>query len=373
MKRIGIDSRLAYHRQAGITRYTQNLIQALAHLDSALQFTVFHHRKQGRHLRQPPHWRHRSLVSPVHHRWEQGLLRLELRRFRLNAVHFPDFIGPYRTNLPTVITVHDLAFLRWPEILTEDARAYYFQLERAVEHARSIIVPSQFTHDDLIRAFPQARGKTHVVHHAVDPLFMQREAVTAGFDSGKRDLDLPPRYLLHVGTIEPRKNVRTLLETFRIVRDRSSMSDLKLVLAGARGWLEDDLPDYLARGGLQEHCIFTGTLSDTQLVRAYRNALCVVHPALYEGFGFSLLEGMASGTPVVASSASCLPEIGGEAVLYAAPDDPESMADLVLDLLAHPQKARHLVEKGHSRVQEFSWSRTAELTLEAYRSALGSI
>ena len=168
MMRIGIDARLAYHRQAGITRYARNLCSALCTLDSRDRFTVFHHRRQPPAKRVPTAWRHRTLFSPVHHAWEQAGLALELSLGRWDVVHFPDFIGPLQTRLPTVITVHDLAFLKWPEVLTEDAAAYYGQLPRAVRHAAGILVPSRHTAADLAARFPEAAGKTTVVPHAVD-------------------------------------------------------------------------------------------------------------------------------------------------------------------------------------------------------------
>ncbi len=370
-RKIGIDFRLAYHRQAGITRYTHNLLQALDQCNSTHHFTVFHHRKQPAHRRYPKRWSHRTLLSPVHHPWEQRTLQMELQWPRLDLVHFPDFIGPYFTSLPTVITVHDLAWLYWPEILDEPARAYYGQLEKAIVHARVVLVPSRHTQSDLERSYPAAKSKTRVIPHAVDPVFLDQ---THGNGFGSRSqatkLSLPANYLLHVGTIEPRKNIPVLLETFQAVRQKSRISDLKLVLAGAQGWLYGDLADLITRKGLDSHCIFPGQLTEGGLISAYTQALCVLHPALYEGFGFPLLESMACGTPVVASSASCLPEIGGSAVQYADPNDVDGLASQVLSILHDPELAQSMVAKGYERVSEFSWSRTARQTLSAYYEAM---
>ncbi len=370
-RKVGIDFRLAYHRQAGITRYTHNLMQAMQAWQPEFRFTVFHHRKQPSARRYPQAWSHRTLFSPVHHAWEQQMLQWELQWPRLDLVHFPDFIGPYRTRLPTVITVHDLAWHYWPEILDDQARAYYGQLEQAVDHARQILVPSQHTRTDLEHLCPAAAAKTRVIQHAVDPAFLCQPRSASMVDRpGEQNLQLPAHYLLHVGTLEPRKNIPVLLQVFAQVRQRSSIPDLKLMLVGAQGWRQRDLPDLLAQRDLEAHCVFPGQIGERNLVQAYAQARCVLHPALYEGFGFPLLEGMASGTPVVASSASCLPEIGGDAVLYADPQDVDGLADQVLAILHNPDLARTMVTRGYRRVAEFSWSRTARQTLDAYRAAM---
>ncbi|MDE0670526.1 MAG: glycosyltransferase family 1 protein [Caldilineaceae bacterium] len=368
MIRIGVDARLAYHRQAGITRYTRNLCSALRALNSGDRFTVFHHRRQPPAKRMPTEWRHRTLFSPVHHAWEQAGLALELSLGRWDVVHFPDFIGPLQTRLPTVITVHDLAFLKWPEVLTDDAAAYYGQLPRAVRHAAGILVPSRHTAADLAARFPEAAGKTTVVPHAVDPGFLQDSMEPESTAIPKPDW-LPDDYLLHVGTLEPRKNIATLLTAFAMVHARPEGRRLKLVLAGASGWLQDDMEEQAAKRGIENACVFAGQLSEPSLAQAYRHAKCLVHPALYEGFGFTLLEAMASGTPVVCSNASCLPEIAGNAALTHDPGDPEAVASNVLALLNSEELASDLVNKGHKRVLEFSWEKAARQTLNVYRAA----
>ena len=368
MIRIGLDARLAYHRQAGITRYARNLCAALCALDSGDRFTVFHHRRQPPVKRVPAAWRHRTLFSPVHHPWEQAGLALELALGRWDVVHFPDFIGPLQTGLPTVITVHDLAFLKWPEVLTENAAAYYGQLPRAVRHAAGILAPSRHTAVDLAARFPEAAGKTTVVPHAVDPGFLKTGTEPGAAASPKPDW-LPDDYLLHVGTLEPRKNIATLLEAFAIVRAHPEGRRLRLVLAGASGWLQDDLEEQAAGRGVDNACVFAGQLSEPDLVQAYRHARCLVHPALYEGFGFTLLEAMACNTPVVCSAASCLPEVAGPAALTHDPEDPDAIAAHVLALLASEELVSDLVDKGRKRVSEFDWRETARQTLNVYRAA----
>ena len=140
--RIGIDARLMFHQPAGISRYTWHLLHALANLNQTDEFFTFQHRKQRPPLIAQANFRRATLYTPVHHQFEQWLLPVELARFSLDLIHSTDFIPPLHSAIPAVITVHDLAFLHWPHFLTTDSAAYYGQIDRAVKHARHIIVPS---------------------------------------------------------------------------------------------------------------------------------------------------------------------------------------------------------------------------------------
>lgn len=363
---IGIDNRLEHHRPAGIARYTRNLFQALQELAPPEEFIVWRHRREAEERFSRRGWSSRILYSPVHHAWEQRMLQAELGRFRVHLAHFPDFICPYLTRRRCVITAHDLGFLHWPELLDEEAAAYYAQLDRAIEHAAAIITHTHFNRDDLLDAFPAARGKTHVVNSGVDPQFLRQEnAVLPPL------AQLPARYLLHVGTLEPRKNLDVLIKALTIIRREKGFGDVTLALAGASGWKNVKTLDLIRELQLEEVCHLTGFLSDADLRRAYRHAQCLVHPAIHEGFGFTLLEAMALGVPVVASRTACLPEIAGDAALYAEPWNAEEFAENIMRLLGDEDLRKKQTEKGTSRVKQFSWRNTALATLEVYRSVLG--
>ncbi len=368
MARIAIDNRLAYHRPAGIARYTRNLVQALQGTALSDSFIEWRHYRQAKVRFEAPNWRSRILVSPVHHGWEQRMLQFEMRRFRADVVHFPDFIGPFLSRQTSVITVHDLAFHHWPELVTEEARVYYGQLPRAVEHAAAVITPCQFTCDDLLEQVPQAKDKTRVIPSGVDPEFLQPSPRDP--DGPIAGTALPPEYVLHVGTLEPRKNIPALLKALRIVRQESRYANLYLVLAGARGWRDAGIYTLARELDLDKACVFPGYLSDSGLRQTYSRALCLVHPALYEGFGFTLLESMACGTPVVASNAACLPEIAGDAALYANPRTEEEIAARILDLLQDEELRAVQIEKGRARISKFQWADSAAATLATYRSVL---
>ena len=368
MALIAVDNRLAYYRLAGIARYTRNLVNALQKIENSESFIEWRHRHQPRVRHESPNWISRALISPVHHTWEQRLLQVEMLRFRPDVAHFPDFISPYLTRQKSVITVHDLAFLHWPQLVTGEAKAYYNQLPLAVEHAAAIITPSKFTSKDLLEQLPQAKGKVHVIHSGLSPGFLQEEAKEKG--SGDAELDLPRRFLLHVGTLEPRKNIPVLLKAFKIVREMRNQSNLFLVLAGAKGWRDEGIYKLVGKLDLEKFCIFPGRLTDVELQQLYKKALCLVHPALYEGFGFTVLESMACGTPVVCSNAASLTEIAGDAALYANPREEEELANKILDLLQDATMREDQIEKGRARASKFKWEDTAAATLAIYHSVL---
>ncbi len=296
------------------------------------------------------------------------MLQIEMLRFHPDVAHFPDFISPYSSRQTSVITVHDLAFHHWPELVTNEARVYYEQLGQAVEHASAVITPCQFTCDDLLEQVPQARGKVHVIYSGVDPDFLGNPALENG--PSAFGMDLPPKFLLHVGTLEPRKNIPALLKAFGIIRQDSRFADLFLVLAGAKGWRDEGIYSLVRKLELEEACVFPGHLSEAALRQTYKLALCLVHPSLYEGFGLTLLESMACGTPVVASNASCLPEIAGDAALYASPTDEKELAARILDLLQNETVRQAQIERGIAHISKFNWEHTAAATLAVYHSVL---
>jgi len=369
--RIGIDARLSYHQPAGISRYTLYLLRALAQLNQHDEFVIFQHRKHRTTLVDQANFHRRGLWAPVHHPLEQFLLPLELFWQSLDLVHSTDFIPPLYSPIPAVVTVHDLAFFHWPNFLTKDSAAYYGQIDRAVRHARHIIVPSENTKQDLIGILGTPDKKITVIYEAANPSFSPlpiapaRAAMVAKFK-------IPPQYILFVSTIEPRKNVNGLLHAYRYLRDKYNIGDVGLVLAGGPGWLYEETMELVKKLKLEKDTFFLGRVHDEDLQQLYVGARCHVHPAHYEGFGLPPLEAMACGTPTIVSNISSLPEVVGDAALLVNPADNEEIAvamhRLVTDDLLHAE----LREKGLLRAQCFSWEATAQSTLEVYSKAINA-
>ena len=363
--RIGIDARLVHYRSAGISQYTLHLVEQLAAIDEEDQFTVFQSRHDPSTLVDRPNFRRRSLWTPPHHRLEQILLPLELAAVDLDVLHSPDFIPPFRRNCKSVITVHDLNFLLFRDFLTPESASYYGQIDQAVRKCDHIIAVSHSTKRDIVRLTGAPEDKITVVHEAAHPSYRPLDRSAARRRVGEQfDLDRP--FVLFVSTIEPRKNVPTLLRAFRRLLD-DYRPEVDLVLAGEEGWLFDDVFELVQELSLNGRVRFLGQVATEDLIALYNAAQLLVHPALYEGFGLPPLEAMACGTPVVASNTSSLPEVVGDAALLVDPAEADEMTVAIWRLLSDDALRRQMRDKGLKRARLFSWRRAAKETLGIYR------
>jgi glycosyltransferase involved in cell wall biosynthesis len=366
MMRIGVDARLMQHQPAGITRYTRHLLQELAKLNDHDEFIVFQHRRHRTPLIEKTNFRRATLYAPVHTHLEQWMLPVELARFSLDLLHSTDFIPPLYTTVPTVITVHDLAFLHWPHFLTKDSAAYYGQIDRAVRHAEHIIVPSESTKQDLTAMLGVPPAKISVIYEAADELFVPlpieetRAEVMAKYK-------LPESYILFVGTIEPRKNVDGLIRAFHHLRNKYGINDTALVIAGGKGWLYNETLELIRQLNLEQSVKLVGRVVDAELHKLYVAARCHVHAAHYEGFGLPPLEAMACGTPTIVSNVSSLPEVVGDAALLVDPSNWEEIAVAIHRVLSDDQLHAELREKGLQRARFFNWESAARRTMEVYQ------
>lgn len=375
---VGVDSRLTYHQPFGISKYTLNLLQAFAGLNESpsdlltswpVDYTVFQHRRHLAPLIESPHFQRATLYSPVHTRLEQFTLPIELRFHNIDLLHSTDFIPPLRAPVPTVITVHDLAFLHWPHFLTSDSAAYYGQIDRAVNTANHVIVPSDSTRRDLIGQFGVPDNKVSVIYEAANPLFREYSTEAARHDLAARH-KLPERYILFVGTIEPRKNVDGLLRAYSHLREKYGAHDVGLVIRGNYGWLYEETLKVLEELNLDSAVTIVGHVDDEELWKLYAGAECLVHAAHYEGFGLPPLEAMACGTPTIVSNVSSLPEVVGDAALLVDPDSPEEIAVAIHRLLTDSALYKELRAKGLKRSTCFSWKIAAQQTLGIYHQVL---
>ncbi|HLF27969.1 MAG TPA: glycosyltransferase family 1 protein [Anaerolineae bacterium] len=370
MTTIAIDARLVYYRrESGIGQYILHLAHWLPRLDPARAYTIFHSRKDRVDLAGAANARRVNLWTPSHHRFEQLALPIELARARFDLLHSPDFIPPFRGRYRRVITVHDLTFLRYPQFLTAASYRYYnAQVARAVQRADHILADSHATKADLIDLLDVPAEKITVVWLAADPRFKPQPLHTARPRLDR--LGLPDRYLLFVGTFEPRKNVAGLLAAYRRLADRDRLLP-PLVIAGRRGWLFDETLAQIERLGLRERILFLDSPPDDDLVAVYNGAAALVLPSHYEGFGLPVLEAMSCGAPVVISNRGSLPEIaGGAALVVDDPDDADALAAAIAQVLAAPDLRIQLRQLGLARAAEFTWERCARETLAVYARML---
>ena len=362
---IGIDARLVHYTQAGIGQYIIRLTQALAAINREDQFILLQHRADTVPLVHQPNFRRVGLWTPSHHRLEQWLLGLELPRRELDVLHSPDFIPPFHNGFRSVITIHDLAFLLYPHFLTRESARYYGQIDQAVQRADHIIAVSESTRRDTCRLLGVSEAKITVIYEAAHPGLRPIDREVA-LEHVRARFGISADYILFVSTIEPRKNVAGLLRAYRRLCDDYKVPH-GLVLAGARGWLSDEVYALVDELNLSARCRFLGPVSSDDLVYLYNAATCLAHPAFYEGFGLPPLEAMACGTPVVVSNVGSLPEVVGDAALLVDPNDTEALAVALGQILTDADLRAMLRSKGLAQAARFSWRPAAEETLAVYR------
>ncbi|MDQ2998585.1 MAG: glycosyltransferase family 4 protein, partial [Chloroflexota bacterium] len=330
--RIAIDARLNAYRQGGIPQYTRQLITALADVATEDQIVSFQHRDQLRPLAIAPNVVRRTALTPPHHRFEQWTLPLEVLLARPDVLHCPDFIAPTRRACPAVVTIHDLAFMHYPEILDASARAYYGQVSSNAQRADAIIAVSESTRQDIAQFLDIPIEQIDVIYEAAAPLYTHiplREGEARVLNSTPVAADT---FMLFVSTLEPRKNLPTLLQALRICLDRRPEAGYRLVIVGRRGWRDDAIFQTARDLKLADHVLFTGGVGQYDLRWLYNACRLYINPSLYEGFGLPLLEAMACGAPCLAAATSSLPEIGGEAAIYVPPLEAEQWADQIMAL-----------------------------------------
>ncbi len=281
--------------------------------------------------------------------------------------HATEHLLPPVSRVPTVLTVHDLIFNLFPQ---HHKRLNYWYLNAAmplyVKRADHVIAISESTRRDLVRLYGTPEEKISVVYEAAAPHFKPQPADKVA--AVRRKYDLPDRYLLAVGTIEPRKNLARLVQALSVVRNEHP--DLKLVIAGSMGWLVESFYEALDRFDQRDAVIITGYVPEDDLPPLYAGATASVLASLYEGFGLPVLEAMACGTSVACSSTSSVGEIAGDAALTFDPECPGEITAALRTLMNDPALRDDLREKGLAHVARFSWQRAARETWTVYEKVV---
>lgn len=370
---IYVDVSSAVHGKAGLKRYAESLVWALRPL-------------LGDRLRLFQNSLGRRGPLPGFEGWPTAGVRWGYKPWRslvaagqwlrrpMNGLvpgaelfHATEHLLPPLRGIPTVLTVHDLIFEHLPEHHRLLNRAYLgATMPLYCRRASAIIAVSEATKRDLVALYGLPPERISVIPEAADPRFrpQPQEAV----ERVRARYGLPPRYVLAVGTIEPRKNLPRLVDACGPLLDDGLID--ALVLVGGLGWLYEGFLRHVEASPWRERVIRPGFVPDDDLPAVYAGAVATAQPSLYEGFGLPVLEAMASGCPVCASETSSLPEVGGDAALYFDPNDTEAIAATLRALAADPDLRAAMSQRGAERAARFSWERTAQETLALYERVI---
>ena len=367
--RVGIYLVPLLDHVTGRERGMQGLLDALARLDTVNDYYLFV-RPGNRRLFQRPESNFHTVVVrlpslPSRRLWQLGHLYLARWAHRLDVIDLPESPMPGFLSKRAVAMVHDITPVLFPSFLLAKGRLFYQRaLAFGARHLGRITVPSQCTKDDLVRHLSADPERVTVVSRGVDPRFQPAQHFEP-MAAVKRRHHLPDRFILYVGTLEPRKNLPRLIGAYRRLREEGVRHGL--VIAGARGWLCDDVFEAAGRDGLGEHVVFTGHVNEDDLLALYQSADVFAYPSLYEGFGLPVLEAMACGVPVVCSDRGSLPEVAGDAALLVDPTDEPALAAALVRALHDEDLRREMVARGLRRAGEFTWDRVARSFLLVYR------
>jgi glycosyltransferase involved in cell wall biosynthesis len=368
---------MVHYRRAGIGQYSVSLLRAMSRLPEIGQgarVQVLQMRGHHERIVRDPRFRRVPVWTPPHNRFEQPALGVELLKLRPRpqVIHSPDFVPPRYRTMKAVANIQDLAFLKFPSmvLLTDESKRYYDQVYRAAQDADALIALSNSARDDIVSLLGVAPEKVAVIPAAAREEFRPPTDFRQAQELAARALGLPGDgggYILFVGTIEPRKNLPTLLEAYRKLLDGNRVSPAPaLVLAGREGWLFEQVHAKIDELKLREHVHLPGGVDDAALVSLYQGALAFAMPSLYEGFGLPVLEAMQSGVPVVSSNAGSLAEVAGDAAILVDPRDVEGWTAGLERVLLDQEAAARLVEAGLRQARRFSWERAARETWALY-------
>ncbi len=366
----GVDGRPLLGEPTGVGRYLRNILREMVDLAPDLTIRLYLDREGDDGLGSHPRIERRRLEGSRGRNvvtWTQWVLPGMIRSEPVSLAHFPFYTMPLFLSCPSVITVHDIIFTLHPEWFPWRARISFAALAPwSARRAHRVLTVSECTRRDLATRYGLHASRVTVVPLAADPAYPPRTPAEVGRVAGR--LGLTPPYLLHLGSLHPRRNIGRLLDAFAEVA--GGRPEVQLVLAGRVEAPWTTIDPMIAARGLEGRVVHIGYAREEDLPALVSGAAALVFPSLYEGFGLPVLEAMACGTPVITSNVSALPEVAGDAALLVDPGSREAIVAAMRSILDEPRLRERLIEAGLRRASGFSWRRTAEGTLAAYRAVL---
>ena len=313
-----------------------------------------------------------SITSEKLEEWnKRNFPPLELKGFKADVLHCPDYLIPPIMNKNIILTIHDLSFYRFPEFNFEwFIKKYQTTVLNNAKRAKKIIADSNSTKQDIVNFMNINPQKIEVIYLAADKKFRM-----LGQEVLKKEVpdkfNIKKDYILSVGTIEPRKNFNTLIKAFNIFKKSSKVSEnYNLVIAGKTGWKSEETFEELHKSQFKDEVIFTGEITDNDLLQLYNQASLFVYPSVFEGFGLPVLEAMSCGLPVIAANTSSIPEIFQNDEFLVNPFDEQEIAEKINFVLTNEDAKKNLINFSIKNVQKFTWEKTAAQTIKIYKSCI---
>jgi len=366
-------------RNSGISRFTYKLLDGLGRITTDLEFTAFINKAEQKDAAKSDvgqAGRIRLLAGNVitsgplrRVAWEQFTLPRELKNLGADVFHAPMNVIPRSVPCASVVTIHDIAFIRYPEYFRPTRRYYQRILTRhSARSATLIVTVSEHTKRDLVDFFQINPDKIRVIYPSIAPDFRRAAPeVIARFRAKK---GLPERYLLYLGNLEPRKNLETLVTAYERLRSHMGAETPPLILAGAKGWYYEPLFRQVRELGLERDVTFVGFVSGEEQPLWYAGAAAFVYPSIYEGFGAPVVEALGCGTPTITSNTSSMPEAAGTLATLVAPQDADSLATAMYHTLCDDAVRARTRAEGPDWARRFSLEHMAQRYTDVYREAV---
>lgn len=357
--KIGIDIQTTQGQKVGFGFYVDNLVKSLQKIDHKNKYFLF----------KPSFKIQKDLSTPGRWLWDQMRLPKLAREKGIDILHQPCFSVPFFYKGKVIVTAHDIISRLFPQNIPFFSRMFFsYWMPLSYRKATKIITISESTKNDLIRVLKIPKSKIKVINLAAG-----REFRPIGdkqkIGSIKKKYEIAGNYFLHVGTLEPRKNLSFLIKVYAVAQKKDSNLP-KLVITGKKGWYYQQLFDLVDELKLAGRVIFTGYVKEKDIPYLYNGAIAFLFPSIYEGFGLPLLEAMASGVPVISSNTSSMPEVIGEAGILLPPDNRKKWIGAIIRISNDKNLHRKLHENGLKQAKKFSWEKCAQQTLEVYQEVI---
>ena len=354
--KIAIDTQTVLGQRSGFGFYVKNLVEALKKNDLENQYILI-----------APN-RERDFSTIERFIWDQFTFPAKVKKGKADILHQPCFSSPVFFRGKKIVTVHDIIPLKFPGNLPLASRLFYSKwMTYSYNYADLIIADSESTKKDIIKHLKISSEKIRVIYLATSKDFKPSGSQNQILKI-KEKYKTSPKYFIHVGTIEPRKNLPFLVSAFALALKQGIKENL--VIVGKQGWYYEDLYNLIKKLHLEKRVIFTGYADDRDVPYLYGGSTALTFPSLYEGFGFPPLEAMACGTPVISSNTSSLPEVIGEAGILLPPKDKNIWAQKMVELSSNNKLSEKLKIAGIMQAKKFSWDETARKTIEVYEEVM---